>query len=262
MLIDRTEGFDLVISEAGGENIRDEPGGRVAGQLVRGARLQEVERVPGWVRVRRTAWIWTPSIELRGDALPSVGRPETSVEVVPRAEARAADEGWLSAGAAGLWVFAAPNGDSIARARPGTDLEVIARQGDWARVRLDGWIWAPDADRAEDAGGPLAELTIPELRADPDRFIGRRLRLELQFISLERAEAVRTDFREGEPFLLMRTRTPDRTFVYVALPPDRIGEFERLVPLESLAIIGRLRRADAAFTGNPVLDLLEFERIR
>jgi hypothetical protein len=82
---------------------------------------------------------------------------------------------------------------------------------------------------------------------------------ELQFVSLERAERVRTDFYEGEPFLLARS-VPDNTFVYVAVPPDRLSEVQGLVPLERLRIVGRIRTGSAALTGNPILDLLDLER--
>jgi hypothetical protein len=270
MQIDRREGFGLVISEPGGENLRDAPSGRIAARLARGTLLEELERVPGWVRVRRTAWIWTPSIESTGPVaappageLPARAGADPAVEVVTGTGTGE----WLTPGRSGMWLLTTPDGDSLARAEPGAELRVLARQGNWARVRVEGWVWTSGAEQADvevvgAAGEVLRDVTVQQIQAEPDRYRGRRLLLELQFISLERAEAVRTDFYEGEPFLLMRTRTPDRTFVYVAIPPERVGEFERLTPLEVLAVTGRVRRPDAAFTGSPILDLLEFRRVR
>jgi len=47
--------FDLVVAEAQGENLRDAPSGTIVGRLGRGTFLEEVERRPGWIRVRRRA---------------------------------------------------------------------------------------------------------------------------------------------------------------------------------------------------------------
>jgi len=78
---------------------------------------------------------------------------------------------------------------------------------------------------------------------------------------MERAEKIRTDFYEGEPFLLARTSTSGRSFVYVAVPPDRLGAVEGLIPLERVNVVGRIRTGAAALTGNPILDLIELTRL-
>ena len=36
------------------------------------------------------------------------------------------------------------------------------------------------------------------------------------------AERIRTDFYEGEPFLLARGPADENAFVYVAVPPERV----------------------------------------
>jgi len=77
---------------------------------------------------------------------------------------------------------------------------------------------------------------------------------------LERAEAIRTDFYEGEPFLLTRTVDGDQAlFVYVAVPPERLGEVDDLIPLQRIRVLGRIRVGAASLTGNPIVDLLEVE---
>ena len=91
---------------------------------------------------------------------------------------------------------------------------------------------------------------------------GRIVALDLQFISLERAEPVRSDFYEGEPFLLMREPGEEGSFIYVAVPPDRLGEVEGISPLERMSVVGRVRRSAASLTGSPILDLIEFRRGR
>ena len=81
----------------------------------------------------------------------------------------------------------------------------------------------------------------------------------VQFISLERAEAVRTDFYEGEPFILGRVGGAEGPFVYVAVPPDRLAAVQGLSPLETISVTGRIRTASSALTGTPILDLLALE---
>ncbi|HKJ03570.1 MAG TPA: hypothetical protein VJ997_13975, partial [Longimicrobiales bacterium] len=76
------------------------------------------------------------------------------------------------------------------------------------------------------------------------------------------AEKVRTDFFEGEPFLLTRFGGGEGPFVYVALPPDRVQESEGLVPLERVSVTGRIRTGASSLTGTPIIDLVALERLR
>jgi hypothetical protein len=141
-------------------------------------------------------------------------------------------------------------------------MEVTGRQGSWARVRVEGWTWLPAASdessrQADEDDGPL---TPADLEADPVGYQGRVVTWTLQFISLEEAERVRTDFFEGEPFLLTRYGGPDGPFVYVAVPPDRRSDVDGLTPLEGLTVTGRVRTGSSALTGTPILDLMTLER--
>lgn len=275
MQILREDGFDLIISEPEGENLRDAPQGRMAGRFVRGARLQELERIPGWVRVRRTGWIWLASVQIEETSPPAPApapTPEPTPDPAPAQAAPPSDlvaggdpQDWWVAGPGGLPLLTAPDGDTLGRAAPGADLRILARQGNWARVQLDGWVWIPPGDEADAGLDPEAlavEVSPGELREDPGAFRGRRVEMELQFISLERAEAIRTDFYEGEPFLLTRTAQGERSFVYVAVPPERVAEVEGLTALDRIRVTARVRTGAAAFTGNPVLELIQFTRGR
>jgi hypothetical protein len=105
-------------------------------------------------------------------------------------------------------------------------------------------------------------MTVQEVSAVPDDELrGRVIQWDLQFISLERAENIRTDFYEGEPFLLTRTGDAGGMFVYVAIPPERLREAEGLSPLERIRVVGRLRTGSARLTGSPILELLSLTRI-
>ena len=261
--------LDLIISEPEGENLRAEPQGRVAGRLVRGAQLEELERIPGWVRVRRTGWIWGPStamVEARASPAPEEPEPDPPEADEPEQPPSPAEEtlAGIRAGPGGLAILGAPDGSPVAEAQPGAELHVLSRQEGWVRVQLEGWVRLPDEgdDAREDEPGLATRVTVAEIRDDPDRYRGRTVEVELQFISLEEAEAIRSDFYEGEPFLLTRAADGERSFAYVAVPPERVAEVENLSPLEDLMVVGRVRTGGAEFTGNPVLELVRFERSR
>ena len=249
------QGFDLTVFEAPHENLRAEPSGAILGLLLQGALLHRQEDIPGWTRVRREAWVWGPSMDLQEG--PESGPDRTS----PPSGGPPTEERWWRSGPGGAPILTGPDGDTLARSQPGAEMEVLARQGNWARVRLEGWIWAPSGAETDSVSTGIVTQVVPEeLTQDPDSFRGQVVDWELQFISLEEAERVRTDFYEGEPFLLTRTTSSSRAFVYVAIPPERLAEVEGLIPLERIRVVGRIRTGAAALTGNPILDLLELTR--
>ncbi|MBI4540661.1 MAG: hypothetical protein HY704_14265 [Gemmatimonadetes bacterium] len=250
--------FDLVVAASAGENLRSEPNGRVLARLARGTLLEEQQRRPGWVRVRRLGWMRASAVAQGSGA--AVGRQEAAV--APQDPiARGGD--WLRVGRRGGAILSAPDGDTLALAVAGRELRVLARQGNWARVRVEGWTWVPKVSAEEAADTAiLADVAPRDLVAAPAEYRGRLVSWRLQFISLERAEKVRTDFYEGEPFVLARTAEPEARFVYVAVPPERLADVERLAPLEWILVVGRVRTGAAALTGSPILDLLELRRGR
>ena len=242
--------FDLVVSAAEGENLRATPSGDVLGRLEEGTLLQEVERVSGWVRVRRRAWIWSPSVAL--DEPPGGVLGGTDVVL--------ADE-WTISGEVNAAILSTPDGDTLASAVPGANLRILAREGNWARVRMDGWLWLPQGTVAEGETTVLTDVSFEDVVAAPLEYRGRVLQWDVQFISLERAEKIRTDFYEGEPFLLTKTGRGAGAFVYVAIPPERLPEAEGLSPLERIRVVGRVRTGAATLTGSPILELLAFSTI-
>lgn len=248
-------GYDLVVSAASGENVRARPAGPVLGRVERGALLEEVERIPGWIRVRRVAWIWGPSVGL-SEARPADDGLEPARRPSAEADTSTAQAEVQSADSAGGVILAAPSGDTIARTSAGTELQVVAREGDWVRVRLEGWTFLPEDPRPSDVRPP--ELAPSELIAEPERYRGQVVLLRLQFLSVERAESVRIDFQEGEAFLL--TRHVSGNYVYVALAPERVAEALALAPLERITVVGRVRTPSSALTGSPIVDLIELER--
>lgn len=260
------EGFDLVVSAAGGENLRAAPSGQVLARLEEGTLLEELGREPGWTHVRRTGWIWTASVRATAAAVAGGGEAPSSdepdgVQGVAGGTGPTIQDRFVRL-AAGTPVLSAPGGDTVARADPGADVEVVARDGSWVRVRVEGWAWMPEGQDELDSGSgdDEGELTPDALLAGGDEHVGRGVVWTLQFISLERAEAVRTDFFEGEPFLLGRYGGREGPFVYVAVPPGRLAEVEGLSPLEMVTVTGRVRTASSALTGTPIIDLVDIRR--
>ncbi len=256
------DGFDLSVSVAGGENFRDAPStdGMVQARLLRGFLLERLGESGRWTRARRTGWVSTAALSeiVAGD---QGERPSPTAESAAKAPATVApgttgDERLVVAGRSAR-LYLSPDGDTIGVVRPGVDLSVVARDGAWARVRLNGWVRVADLLPADSAGGGTA-VSAEDLRANPDEFRGRQVRWSVQFVSLERAEAVRTDFYEGEPFILARAPDPAHGFVYLAVPPELLSAAEELKPLEMIEVLARVRTGRSAIMGAPVLDLLAF----
>ena len=264
---DNRDGFDLVVSKPGGENLREQAdaGSRRLAILERGMLLDSLETRGNWVRVRRTAWIWSESVtETSAGTVassPAVSaettRPPGSegADAAPSAPAGAVLPDRLLIDEGPVLLLVSPEGDTVAVLSPGADLAVLDRRGDWARVRLEGWIWEPSTLPADSAAASDS-LSASDLRANPTQYIGRRVRWSVQFVSLERAEAVRTDFYEGEPFILARPEDRSQGFVYLAVPPELLPRVEELRPLQQIEILGRVRTGRSALMGVPILDLL------
>jgi hypothetical protein len=262
--------YDLIVSAAEGENLRAEPSGPIIGFLGPGTLLEERRRIPGWVEVERTAWIWTPSLEERAgnDPARSDREPISSGDEgdLTSQVSDSPDEGsvWIRVPAGGSGILSSPDGDTLASARSGSELRMLDREGNWVRVRIEGWVWSPEGgDQTEREDDVIVRgVSASDLSGDPDRYRGRVVEMELQFISLERSEAVRSDFQEGEPFLLTRSADQTRAFVYVAIPSSEVDRIRGLTPLDRLVVVGRVRTGAAALTGNPVLDMLELRIVR
>ena len=216
----RSDGpLDLVVSAPGGENLREEPSGRISGRLESGTLLEEVSRIPGWIEVRRVGWMWAASLNVDADE----GRNAILDSPSPLAE------------------FPSPPPDPADPASGETTTD---------RFRAG----------AADATVVKSDVSVSDIVGDPSAYEGQLVELDLQFISVERAERLRSDFYEGEPFLLMRS-AEGSGFVYLTVAPERISEMEAIPPLQGLRIVGRVRSAAAAFTGNPILELLEIESL-
>lgn len=247
------EGFDRVVSRVGGETLRVRPDGQAIARLLQGFLLDRVEERNGWTRVRRSGWVRAVAVSPAG--LGSFARP--AVDSADRPPALVTEGRRLEVGEGPVGLREAPGagGDTVAIVSPGTGMVVLDRTDGWTRVRVDGWARSEELV-TQDPDSVLADVSAAALRASPDEYRGRKVRWSVQFVALERAEPERTDFYEGEPFILARAPDPGEGFVYLAVPPELLPDVEGLRPLQRIDVLGQVRTGRSTLMGVPILDLL------
>jgi len=248
------DGFDVVVTPSGGENLRAEPNGRIVARVSTGALFEEVEREPGWVRVRRVAWMFGPSLErLGGQAQPTgpaAGGAEGSSDAP--AETVVLDD---AATTAATVLHLTPDGDSTGELEADVPVRILARSGEWVRIQTEAWVRASDVSSAPP--GVLVGVSGAEVRARPSEYAGKLVQWTLQFIAVQSPDEVRRDIPAGSRYMLTRGPMPETGFVYVVLTEEQARQLERQEPLSELVIVGRVRTGRSHYLGNPVLTLVE-----
>lgn len=247
------DGFDLVVQADGGENLRIRPQGTIIARLREGFLLTRVGASGSWIHVKRSGWISKSSIAMTGSL-----NTATSAGAGTNGTGDEALEPAILTAPSALVVHATPDGDTLAIFSPGAQAQALGRTGDWVHVRVDGWVYEPALDSVinlDDTG----DLSPARLRSDPARYKGALVRWRVQFIGLRHAEPARSDFEDGEPYLLARGPAGDPGFVYLAVPEELMSVAERLEPLSYITVVGRVRTGRSALVGAPVIGLTEIE---
>ena len=242
-------GFDLRVSPGRGENLRAAPNGRVLGRLSEGCLLVVLDREPGWVRVRRVAWMFRGSVEPAGAA----ARAAVGARAPATSSAQIGLDWAVTADRAGL--YRTPGGDSTGSLAPDASVRVLARSGEWVRVQTEGWV--RESDLRPSSSGVLVGVSGAEVRSSPREFEGVLLQWVVQYIAIQSADELRREIPEGQRYVLARGPLPEAGFVYIVLDDAQLVEMERLEPLTELVIIGRVRTARSQYLGNPILDLVD-----
>jgi hypothetical protein len=250
------DGFALIVTPDAGENLRSGPNGRIIARVSGGTLFEEVAREPGWVRVRRSGWMFGPSLEaLDGGA----GEPDDPAPIaapaLPAVEGSVLDHA-VTAGPTEL--RAVPDGDVAGTLVPDRPVRIVTRSGEWVRIQTDGWV--READLAPSAPGVLVGVSGAEVRARPSEFEGKVVQWTVQFIAVQDADEIRRDIPTGSRYLLARGPLPETGFVYVVLTDEQANALEREDPLTELIIVGQIRKARSHYLGNPVLNLVEVTR--
>jgi hypothetical protein len=255
------DGFALAVTPGAGENLRAEPNGRVLARLANGFLLDEVSRDSGgWVRVRRSGWMWGQSLE------PVSGQPASSAPADPAPLAAAAtdQEPPVPAGSTTLDhaltarqtdMRRAPEGEPAGSLAEDTPVRVLARSGDWVRVATEGWI--RESDLKPSVPGVLAGVSGAEVRARPADFEGKTVQWAVQYLALQTADELRPEIPRGERYMLARGPLPESGFMYVMLPAGWLARVERLQPLAEIVIVARIKAGRSKLLGNPVVELVD-----
>ncbi|MDQ3137499.1 MAG: hypothetical protein M3Q93_07925, partial [Gemmatimonadota bacterium] len=149
---------------------------------------------------------------------------------------------------------AAPEGGTLGTLEGGAPARIVARAGDLVKVQVEGWIPADAiAPGSDDA---LAGITAAEVRAAPDRYVGKTVEWRVQVIAVKTADELRAEMPPGQPYLLTRGPLPEPGFVYVSVPPARVAEFQALPALQELVLRVSIRAARTKYLTTPVAELV------
>lgn len=238
---DRREGFDISVRASPTENLRIEPNGRIIARLSEGALLRRVRTQGGWTLVRREGWV--PTRILPQPPTVDLADPGTYDVDTNRVEFRSQ-----------TGLASSPTGDTLATVAAGTTAEIVARSGEWARVRVEGWVHRDSLRPATD--GALIGVSASEVRANPDQYLGREVDWELQFVAVQTADELRPEMPHGQQYLLTRGPVPETGFVYVVIPDSEVERFRATQPLENLTMRVRILAPRTRYLPNPVVQLL------
>jgi hypothetical protein len=248
--------YDYEVSAGSGENLRAEPNGPILARLSTSFLLEEVEGRGEWVRVRRMGWMWGRSLE-RVDGPPAVvpATPEAGAltSTAAAAQGPARIDRAVTLGRAAM--RAVPGGDTTALLEGDASLTILARSGEWVRVRTEGWVH--ERDLRPVSTGVLVGVSGAEVRAQPNVFEGRVLQWTVQFLALQTSDGLRRELPEGQRYMLARGPIPEAGFVYVMVDDEQSAAIERLSPLAQLVVLVRVRVGRSRYLGNPVVELLE-----
>lgn len=250
----RADSFPQSIGGSNTLRIRAEPSlnGRILGELEPGAGLRVLERRGSWAHMQRDAWVPTSSLEtvdpVTASSNEAAARPSTTP--TNRAGALKAEDV--------TELRAAPSSDVVARIEPGTIVETVARERGWVRVRLEAWVAESLLVPADTSFG--ATLTAADLRLDPEGYRGRVVRWEVEIVSFQRADPLRRDLAEDEPYLLAMGPGNENSVLYLALPPSMVEEARSISPLTKVLVTARVRTGKSKPTGVPVLDVLSLSK--
>jgi hypothetical protein len=251
------DGFDLVVSAEGGENLRAAPNGAMLAKLSRGALLDRRTTQGRWVRVRREGWALRSAFAApRRPASQTAGAAATARDSAEPPSRRAAEPSAdRVATATNALLAAEPGGAGIATLADGAEGEVVARSGEWVKVRIEGWLPAGDVRPAP--GGALRGVSAAEVRAQPARYTGQLIEWRLQLVAVQTADALRPELPEGREYLLARGPLPEPGYVYVIVSAPQATRFKGMAPLSEFTARAILRAASTRWLPNPVVELVE-----
>ena len=146
---------------------------------------------------------------------------------------------------------------AVGQIAKGAAVEVVARERDWVRIRLEGWVRESDLVVADTT---LRPLSAADIRSNPAVALGKLVRWEVEVVALQTADPLRTGLQPGEHYLLALGPGAEKTLVYIAVPPGLLANARSLPPLAQVTVTARVRNGRSEPAGVPILDLQSLTR--
>ena len=141
---------------------------------------------------------------------------------------------------------------AVGQLAKGATVDVIARDRDWVRVRLEGWVRESDLAVADTT---LRPLSAADIRSDPAGSRGKLVQWHVEAVALQTADPLRTGLQPGEQYLLALGPGPEKTLVYLAVPESLLPVARTLPAMAPVTITARVRDGRSEPAGVPILDL-------
>jgi hypothetical protein len=254
------DGFDLVVTASGGENIRESPNGEVIGRARAGALFRKLETQGTWTHVSRAGWVPRTAVSTSRSAskVPADTPAVVQASPAPAAPGSSAPvsrpplDSERASVSRETQLFATPQGGPYATLQIGAPARILSRSGEWVRVQTEGWVREGDLEEA--SGGALTGISAADVRSDPGRYVGKLVEWRLQLIAVQAADELRTEMSRGQNYLLTRGPLPEPGFVYVTVTPAQAAEFRALPALQELSLRVTIKAARTKFLTTPVVE--------
>ena len=148
-------------------------------------------------------------------------------------------------------------GPATGQIAKGATVDVIARDREWVRIRLEGWVRESDLVVADST---LRPLSAADMRSNPEAARGKLVRWEVEIVALQKADVLRTGLAAGDQYLLALGPGAEKTLVYIVVPPSLLASARSLPPLAKVTVTARVRSGRSEPAGVPILDLQSLTR--
>lgn len=146
---------------------------------------------------------------------------------------------------------------AVGQVAKGATVEVLAHERDWVRVRLEGWVRESDLVVADTT---LRAFSAADIRSNPALAKGKLVRWQVEAVSLQTADQLRTGMQRGEQYLLALGPGAEKTLMYIAVPESLLASARSLPPLAKVTVTARVRNGRSDPAGVPILDLESLTR--
>src|SRR5215216_2974629 len=146
---------------------------------------------------------------------------------------------------------------AVGQLAKGATVELIGRDREWVRVRLEGWVRESDLTVADST---LRPLSAADVRSDPSGSQGKLVQWDVEAVALQTADPLRTGLQPGEQYLLALGPGAEKTLVYLAVPETLLATARNLRPLAQITVTARVRNGRSEPAGVPILDLQSISR--